>query len=128
VEQEIERLRREIVLMQERLDEATTASERRLLQMELDSLRSQLTQMERRQQGVEEQVEYATIYITASDSERYFEPYGRGGVGDEFRRAWDSLSGFLGFLGYALIWVVVYTIVWLPVVLVARWVWRKLRG
>jgi hypothetical protein len=105
-----------------------TAAERRVLQYELDNLRRQLTQMERRQQNVTEQTEYATIYLSASDSERYFEPYGRGGLGDEFYRAWSSLSSVLGFLGYALVWVVVYAVVWLPVLLVGKWVWRRWRS
>jgi hypothetical protein len=102
------------------LAEATTAVQKQKIQIEIDRLDRQIKQMEANQQVVKDQVDYATISINVSDKESYFNYGGSRSPWDEFQQAWWSLTNTgMGLISF-LIWVVVYAIIWIPVLFLAR--------
>ncbi|MBU0974100.1 DUF4349 domain-containing protein [Patescibacteria group bacterium] len=102
--------------------DAQTEVEKRRYQIEIERLNKQIASAEKGLDRVEQTVEYSSISVQAADSERYFNPDARLSVKEEFLRAWESLKEILKVLGYFGIWVLVYSIVWLPIV----WVVKKI--
>lgn len=108
------------------LDAAKTEADKKRIQAEIDRLDQQIMQQQKSQERFEEQVQYATISLTAADTERYFNPEKGGSIWDEVRRAWMSLGGTGKVLAYFLVWVGVYSVIWLPIILAARWLWMRM--
>ncbi len=106
-------------------NQATSATQLRIKQ-QIDSLQRQIESVQKQGEGVQEDVEYATMTISVADSEKYF-------LGGEYQPTpWEafleairSLGGSASTLVRALIWVIVYSVLWLPVVLLWRWVSGK---
>lgn len=109
------------------LEEATTTADRSRIQLQIDRIDRQVEQLEQSQQAVEDRIEYASLNISAANKEYYYTGGGPRPLGDVFREAWYSLRGTGFGILYFLIWVVVYAIIWLPVLLLARWLWGKVR-
>ncbi|MCB9813295.1 MAG: DUF4349 domain-containing protein [Pseudomonadales bacterium] len=108
--------------------DAKTEVEKRRFQIEIDRLTKQITAAEKSLDQVEQQVEYSSISITAADSERYFNPSARPTIKEEILRAWTSLKELLRVVGYFGIWVLVYSITWIPLVWVASKTVSKLKN
>lgn len=109
------------------LIDASTAIERQKIQLEIDRLDRQISQMEQNQESVQDQVDYATMNISVSNKESYFNYDGPRPLTDVFKEAWWSLRSTANSLVAFLIWTVVYAIVWVPVLLLTRWLWNKFR-
>lgn len=109
------------------LEEATTAIEKRRIQLEIDRLNRQIEQVKKSQENVEDTLEYATINISVANKEYYFNGGASRPFTDVLREAWYSLKNTGIGLAYFLIWVAVYAIIWIPVLLLARWIWGKVR-
>lgn len=97
------------------------------MQSQITRLEQQLEQARRALESQEENVQYSNIYVSAADSERYFDGGARPDPITEFWNALESLGDSLIGIGYLLIWVVVYAVIWLPLVLIVRWIWRRFR-
>ncbi len=93
----------------------------------IDNLERQIERLEDAQESTEERVQYSTLNISVADSSRYFKPGVPGDFMSELLAAWDSLKVTLLRLGAFAIWAVVYAVIWLPVVLIAAWVWKKVK-
>jgi hypothetical protein len=105
---------------------AKTEADKQRIQAEIDRIDKQAVQLQKSQEQFTEQVQYATISLTAADSERYFKPEMSGGIQDEMKKAWSSLGGTGSMIAHFLVWVIVYAVIWLPLILAARWVWSKM--
>ena len=119
-ENSVQRLLDQKKLVEARIEEAKTPTEKAKIQIELDSLDRQIEAAERAVTVTEQRVAYATLSVSAADSQRHYEYDGSVDIGDEFSRAWQSLKSSIKLLLTAGIWLVVYAIVWLPVVLIIR--------
>lgn len=117
---EEEKLSKEIALL-----EARSEVERRRLELEISRLERQLRQLDDQAQRLDEDINYATVHVQAADDARYFDPQSRPSLDEELRRAWQSLGDVFYLVGQFLIWVGVYAVLWLPLVLVVRWGWRR---
>lgn len=102
------------------MEDAETEVEKRRYQIEIERLERQIEAAEKNLDRVETQVEYSSMSINAASSERYFNPSADLSVKEEFLRAWESLKEVLKVVGYFGIWVLVYSIAWLPLVLILR--------
>ena len=107
------------------LKDAKTEVEKRRYEIEIERLDRQIASAEKATDRVEQKVEYASVSVTAADSERYFNPGARLSVRDEFSRAWDSAKQFLGVAVYFGIWVIAYSIIWLPIVWIVKKIFKK---
>jgi hypothetical protein len=93
------------------------------LELQITRLETQIKNAEKQVSNVEQRVEYANVNISIANNERYFNPgYGNSGFTNEFFMAWNSLSIVLFKLLKVGVWVLVYSILWLPAVLVFKWV------
>lgn len=110
------------------LDAAKTETEKRSIQLQISQIDRQITRLQQSADSVDESVQYATMNISVSNREYYFTGDGPRPVMDVVREAWYSLKGTGFGLIYFLIWVGVYAIIWLPVLLLARWIWGKVKG
>lgn len=120
-EEIVEQLQLQIELAQARLAEATTAAARLTIQSEIDSLNRKLTDAKQSEASVDEQVTYGSISISVANDKKYYNyDGGRGDISDEFSRAWESVKGFARVLGLVAIWALVYSVVWVPVVIVVK--------
>lgn len=115
-------LKEQLALKEAQLKDAKTETEKARIQIEIDRLKRQVESAEKNQERVETRTEYASISLTVADSERYFNPGSRGDYGYELERAWESLKSFLRIAVVFGIWILVYSIVWAPIV----WVVNKL--
>lgn len=95
------------------------------VQSQIQSLERQLTQARDAQEAIDEKVQYASVSIGAADSKRYFDPRGPVDPLTQFWDAVDSLGDSARSLLNLVIWVAVYSVLWLPIVLAARWIWRR---
>ena len=118
----LQSLKDEKSLKEATLLDAKTEVEKRRFQIEIERLDRQIADAEKGLDRVEQTVEYSSISVNAADSERYFNPEARLSVKEEFLRAWESLKELLKVLGYFGIWVLVYSVVWFPIV----WVVKKI--
>lgn len=111
------------------LEEAKTDAQKKRIQLEITRLESQIKTAEQRLESVEAKVEYATLTVQVANNERYFNPQvgGTGTLKEEMLAAWESVSGIIYFLARFAIWVLIYGIVWLPIVLVLKYLSKKLR-
>lgn len=108
-------------LLEAQLEDAKTEVDKRRIQIQIDRLDRQIEAAEQNQDAVEARVEYASVSISAADSERYYNPDSSGDIGYEFERAWRSLKNFLKVALLFGVWIAVYSVVWLPVV----WILNK---
>ncbi len=118
----IDDLKKDIITKEAAIAAAKTDVEKKRLQYELEILNRQLKSAEQSQAAVAERVEYATMSITAADSARYFDPTAHISLVEEVKDAFRSLGGATGAIGRLLIWVVVYAVLWLPLVIGAQYV------
>ncbi len=105
---------------------APTEAQRQKIQTEIDQINKQIESLTKSKENFTEQVKYATITLTISDSERFFNPQQGASVSDQFRAAVRSLKATTTVLGMFLVWVAVYAVIWLPIIFGVRWVWNKL--
>lgn len=124
----IQQLQDEKAIQEAALIDATTAIEKQKIELEIARLDRQIQQMQQNQETVKDQVDYATMSISVSNKESYFNYDGPRPITDVFREAWWSLRSTANSLVSFLIWTVVYAIVWVPVLLLARWIWGKVRS
>lgn len=127
VAEQIQKLEDQVAEQQVELEAATTDVARSRIQVVIDRLERQLEQLQKTQEVVEDRVEYASITISASNREYYFTGGGQRPLSDVVREAWHSLRSTGFGLVYFLIWVAVYAIIWVPILLLARWLWGKVR-
>lgn len=124
VAETLQRLRDQKAQREADLLDAKTQADKKRIQLELDRLDRQIKQTEQTQSAVEERVNYSTISITVANKEYYFNG-GPRPLTETLREAWNSLQGTgFGILAF-LIWVLVYAIIWIPVLLLVRWLWGK---
>lgn len=85
-----------------------------------------IKQYEENVDSIEAQVSYATIMVSAADSARYYNPRAAVSLWDHLELALESL----GESGYKIasffIWVVVYSVIWAPVL--GLYLWLKGKG
>jgi hypothetical protein len=106
------------------IKDAKTEVEKRQYQIEIERLERQIVAAEKATDRVEQKVEYASVSVSAADSERYFNPGSSSDMGYELERAWESLKRSIRVIAYFGVWVLVYSVIWLPVV----WVGKKVAG
>ncbi len=121
-QEQTESIRGEIAVQEAALSEATTEVERVRIRNRLDSLRKQLEQAENQGEQIEERQEFATISITVADSESYFNGSYKPSLFEELRQAMESLRYSLSGVLVVIIWVAVYSVIWLPLVLGVNYV------
>lgn len=98
-----------------------------VLQLEnrLASYERQLEQLQKNVESIEGQAEYASIMIAAADSKRYFDPNSNLPLMEQLLRALESLGSSGYVVASFLIWVVVYSVIWLPILGVYLWFARR---
>ncbi len=120
-------LKEQKALKEAQLKDAKTEVEKTRIQIDIDRLTRQIASAEKVQENVETRTEYASISVTAASSEKYFNPGSTGDFGYELERAWESLKSFVKVLAVFGIWVVVYSVVWAPVVWIVGKVVRRFK-
>ena len=98
-----------------------------VLQLEnrINSYDRQLELYRQNVDSIEGQAEYASIMISAADSKRYFDPNSDLPLYEHLLRALESLGSSGYMLASFLIWVVVYSVIWVPVLAVYLWLKGK---
>lgn len=109
------------------LKDAKTEVAKAKIQIEIDRLTRQITQAQKEQESVSTRTKYAALNITAASNEKYFNSGMTDDFGYELQRAWESLKSFLKIVVVFGIWVVVYSIVWAPVVWIVNKIAQKFR-
>ena len=84
-----------------------------------------IKQYEANVDSIEAQVSYATIKVTAADSARYYNPRAAVSLWDHLELALSSLGDSSYRIASFLIWVVVYSVIWAPVLGVYMWLKGK---
>lgn len=107
------------------LVEAKTEVERRRIELEIKRLEQQIEQVKAQDTAQTEQVEYATLSISAASSKSVYNPNARPDLRDELDKAYNSVLDNLFVVGQFLIWVVVYGLVLTPLVILAGVLKRK---
>lgn len=115
---ETQRSQREIDLL-----EAKTDADKKRIQLDITRLQNQIESLKKQQQSQQDQVQYATISVSAANSENVYNPNAQPDLGDTFRQAIDSVMGNLLVVAQFFIWAAVYAVVLVPAV----WVVGKLR-
>jgi len=114
-------------IKQAELKEAKTESERTRLRIAIERLDKQIEYAKQSVNRVEQQIEYAEVNLDVGDSARYFNPNTKLSVKEEVIRAFESLLLVIKSVFYFFIWVVVYSIAWLPIVILVTWIVKKVK-
>lgn len=125
---EITRIQGEIDKKEADLAELTeNTAEWRRIRTQIENLEAQLARISKSTENFKENVMYATLSVSAADNERYFKGgYGyQPGIPEIFDKAWWSAKGNLGHILSAVVWIVVYSIFWAPIVLLIWWLKRR---
>ena len=109
-----------------RLEEADTDLAKLRIENEIKRLEQQITTLENRQAGVDQQVTYAVVSVNAANNEEYFTPTWRSTWQNMIWSVFGSFYGFAYIVGALVIWTVLYSVVWLPIMLGLRWIRRSL--
>ncbi len=106
------------------LTEAKTEAAKARIKLEISRLERQIETAKKKVSKVEAKIEYASVQVVAADSEKYFNPrmVTEPDLWEEIQDAWKSVSRVLVVVAKLAIWMVVYGVVWLPVVLLVQWV------
>lgn len=115
-------------LKEAQLVDAQTELEKKRIQIEIDRLTRQIESAQKAQESVETKTQYSSISVNAASNQKYFNPGVPGDFRYELERAWESLSSFLRILVVFGIWVVVYAVVWAPILWIGSKILRRLRG
>ena len=120
----IDVIKRQIAEQELMLTQAKTEYEKKKISLQIESLRSQLKSYQRQMEDSQNQVAYATLDLTAADTMKYFDG-SRVGVWDELSYSMSSLGSVIWGAVRLAIWVGVYSLVWLPILLIIRWVFGR---
>lgn len=95
------------------------------LQQEINRFNQQIDALQKQQQATTNEVEYASVSISAASSERYFagSEY-QPTFWEEIQNAIESLGGSGRVIARLIIWTAVYSVIWLPIMLVVKWLKR----
>ncbi len=126
LEDRLDELKKNILAKEAELAAAKTDAEKKRLQYELDSYQRQLKSMEATRTKFDERVQFATVSITASDTMKFFDPSAQGSFWDEIKDAVRSLGGSSAVLARLAVWVLVYAVIWLPLLVGGRFIWTHL--
>jgi hypothetical protein len=126
LEDRLDELKKNILAKETELGAAKTDAEKKRLQYELDSYQRQLKSMEATRTKFDERVQFATVSITASDTMKFFDPSAQGSFWDEIKDAVRSLGGSSAVLARLAVWVLVYAVIWLPLLVGGRFIWTHL--
>lgn len=94
---------------------------------QIRNLENQLNQNNRSLENMQTETQYGMIMISVASKESYFGGSSQVEPLSELSRAFESLKGSLSTILVVVIWAVVYAIVWLPIALVTRWLWRRFK-
>jgi len=99
---------------------AYTEAEQKKINLEIQRLDRQIATAEKQLQNITSQIDYASMNINITDSEKYYkgESYNSFDPMVPFERAWNSVKSILGIVFYLFIWTLVFGIVWLPLILI----------
>jgi len=106
-----------------------TDAEKKRIQLEIDQLSYQIKYSQDQVKQVDETVNWATVTITASDSESYFKPYDPSAstdLKDVLDQSLSQLGRLFIMIAALLIQVLVFSVLWLPVLLVIKLVVSKI--
>lgn len=112
---------------EEILDKATQIQDILNVQRELINLQSQIDSIKGQQKYLEQTAKLAkiTIYLSTDELALPYTPSETWRPGVIFKQAVRSLVGSLRKLGTLIIWVIVYSIIWLPILLIILLIKRK---
>lgn len=92
----------------------------------LSSVRQEIESLDSQRKALRNQASYSTINVTFTEKPRAGEPKPADWSGDTWSAAVNGLMGVLRALGQALIYLFVYSPIWLPIVLIGWFVSRRL--
>ncbi|MFZ5377035.1 MAG: DUF4349 domain-containing protein [Patescibacteria group bacterium] len=100
---------------------ANNEVEKKQIELDIQRLNNRIASAEKQAQSVENQVEYATINISVTDNEDYFQgqAFSKPDFSYQLRQAWYSVLRWLIIIVVVVIWAAVYSVLWLPLVLLA---------
>jgi hypothetical protein len=127
IDARIATLQETITRFEEIREAATKVSELLTVTREIISLQRQIDSLEGRKQYLEDTAAYAkiTIYLATDELALPYQPPTGFRPGVVFREAVRSLLTTLYSWASKLIWVGVYSVIWLPVLLVGIFFWRR---
>lgn len=92
----------------------------------LSSVRQEIESLDSQRKALRNQASYSTINVTFTEKPRAGEPKPADWSGDTWSSAVNGLMGVLRALGQAVIYLFVYSPIWLPIVLIGWFVSRRL--
>lgn len=114
-------------LLEAQMKDLKTETEKAKLQIEINRIDRQIENAKKAAENVDARVRYASVSLSVSDNEKSFNPGVYGDFSYELDRAWQSLGGFIKLLGVFAIWMVVYSIIWIPVAFIIRQIVKRFK-
>jgi hypothetical protein len=109
------------------LKDAKTETEKAKLKIEIQKLEDRIVAAQKNKENVQNKTEYASISISAANSEKYYNPGHRGDFYYEVDSAWQSLKSFVKVALVFGIWLAVYSVVWAPIVWISSKIFTKFK-
>jgi len=108
------------------LAEAKTELTKGQIRLAIQKLERQITNLESQDTAQQERIEYATLSVSASSSKSAYSSSARPDLGEELSKAVSSVLDNLFIVAQFLVWVVVYSLVLVPISLIVIWVKKRI--
>ncbi len=128
LENQMQRMQEEQLELELQIEESVNIAEKRRLEFQLEQKKTQIEAMQSQIEAQSERIEYGTVNVAVASGEVYF------GTSDgdeikiqaELKQAWEVVWYLLQRALVLLIWTLVFSILWLPLVLILLW-WKRRR-
>lgn len=126
LDEQMQRLQEEQLELELQIEETVNAAEKRRLQLQLEQKKTQIEAMQSQIDAQSERIEYGTVNVAVASDEDYFGTSGGDEIKiqEELEQAWQVLWYLLQRVLVVLIWAAVFSILWLPLVLIVVW-WKR---
>src|SRR4030042_2939350 len=125
VEDQLAELNTQLIRYQGLLNGAQTTEEKLNIQNQSDQLQRQISYLQRQEQSLKGQVKMGQINLTYSEEKFSLPILGNLGLNQVINEATQALKRVALLIVVLAIWVVIFTPIWLPTVLIIRWIKRK---
>lgn len=118
-------LEEQLLKYQKLLQQATTAEEKLRIQQQIDQLEEQIKNWDKQEQNLKQQAAMSQLSVNFTEKKLRIPLLEELGLGDVVTEAVWTLKRVALALVVLAIWIVIFAPIWLPIILVVRWLKKR---
>jgi len=126
IDEQLQKLQDQLLEAELNHENAATDAEKRRYELEISRLERQIDSIKQNQQNLDQKIAYATISVSVANNEEYFVPTWRSSWANTVWSIFNSMSVAAMYIGLLVIYTILYSLIWWPIMLGVRFVRRKM--